>query len=62
MHDQPVIKIQIRHIVNNTVSNSEALFWSNKRQREFIMQRVDETSVSQNGATWTVQGFGTINI
>ena len=62
MHDQPVIKIQIRHIVNNTVSNSEALFWSNKRQREFIMQRVDETSVSQNGATWTVQGFLTINI
>jgi len=39
--------------------------WSKKkrqRETEFIMQRFDEKSVSQNGATWTVKGLGTINI
>jgi len=33
-----------------------------KKNRKSIMQRVDETSVAENGATWTVQAFGTINI
>ena len=57
------MKIQIRHIINNGVSNFETLFWSKKKKEiDFIMQRVDEKSVSQNGATWTVQGFGTINV